>query len=149
MTQNTQLTTNWLIEAIQSVTLDKLKAQTLLQELEKELRESDLMQRINKWKEYLKELEEKETETRNKWIKVLELAWIDKFESNWIEVRIKTSPWKVVIEEESLIPDEFKKTTTKTTTTIDKKALWTAIKEWEIIDGAILQKDVSLEIKHK
>ena len=145
-----ELTTTWLIDIIQSITIDKLKAQTLIQELEKELQQSDLMKRINKWKEYIKELEEKEIEIRNNGIKMLQDSWIDKFESNWVEVRLKTSPWKVIIEEESLIPDEFKKTTTTTKTirTVDKKSLLQAIKEWEIIDWVKLEKEVTLKIKY-
>lgn len=145
----TNLTTTWLITEIQTVTIDKLKAQTLLNELEIELQQSDLVARINKGKEYLKELTEKETEIKNQWIEILQKSNIDKFEANWIEVRLKTSPWRVVITEEDLVPDEYKKEVVKTTISIDKKALWKAMKEWEIFDGVILEKDVSLEISYK
>ena len=144
-----ELTTTGLISEIQNITLEKLKAQTLLQNLELELQESDLQQRINKGKEIIKELWNKETEIRNQWIEILKESWIEKFESNWVEVRIKTSPWKLVITEEELIPEEYKKTTTKTTTTVDKKLIKENMKEWEIIDWCILEQDVKLEVKHK
>ena len=144
-----ELTTNWLITEIQTVTIDKLKAQTLLNELEIELNESELVTMINKQKTLIKELNTQETEIKNKGIEILQKAGIDKFESNWIEVRIKTSPWKLVITEESLIPTEYIKEVVKTTKSVDKKLIKENMKEWEIIDWCHLEQDVTLEIKHK
>jgi len=142
-------TTTWLISNIQDITLKKLEAQTLLQKLEQELRESELQQRINKWKELLKELEQEEVEIKNQWIKILQNSWVDKFEANWVEVRLKTSAWKLVVTEQDLIPEEYIKTTTKTTTSVDKTALKKAMKEWEIFDWCKIEQTLTLEIKHK
>ncbi len=143
-----ELTTTGLISNIQDITLKKLKAQTRLQELEQELRDSPTQIEINVQKEYVKELNTRETEIRNNWIKILQESWIDKFESNGVEVRIKTLPWKLVIIEEALIPQEYIKTTTKTTTTVDKKLIKENMKEWEIIDGCKLEQEIKLEVKH-
>ena len=90
-----------------------------------------------------------ETELKNKWIEILQTAWIDKFESNWTEVRIKTTAWSLKIDDEEKLDDCYKKTVTKTTTSIDKNEIKKDMKEWVIIEWVTLEKKVTLEIKQK
>jgi len=158
-------TTPWLIQELWSIQSQKLTYKALIAKLEIELQESDLMQRINKWKEMLKEVEEKEVEVKNTWIEILKKAWIDSFESNWVKVKIKTLPWKLIIENEKEVIEDYKKwkeesidwdkedifnyikETTKTTTSFDKKEMKTDMKEWWIIERSHLEQEVKLEIK--
>ena len=143
-----EITTTGLINSLQEITSKKLKTQTKLQNYELELKESDLNLKIEIYKNMLRDLEKEETEIRNNWIKILQEAWLDKVESNWVSIRIKTLPWKLIIIEEALIPHEYLKTTTKTTTTVDKKLIKENMKEGEIIDGCKLEQTVKLEVKH-
>jgi len=138
-------TTSWLIWELSNLESKKLSYRVQLQELEQELEQSELMQRINKWKALLKELEEKEIELRKNWIKILQDSWIDKFEANWVCVKLKTSPWRLIIEDEDIIPDEYKKV--KTSYTIDKKELKKDIQEWVIIEWVSREKTIDLDIK--
>lgn len=140
-------TTSWLIWELSNLESKKLSYRVQLQELEQELEQSELMQRINKWKALLKELEEKEIELKKNWVKILQDSWIDKFEANWVCVKLKTSPWRLVILDEDLISDEYKKV--KTSYTIDKKAIKEDMKEWVIIDWVELEQDITLDIKFK
>ena len=142
-------TTNGLVTELNKITVTKLQYQCNLNELELELAESDLLARINKGKALIAELNKQETELKNKWIEILQTAWIDKFESNWTEVRIKTTAWSLKIDDEEKLDDCYKKTVTKTTTSIDKNEIKKDMKEWVIIEWVTLEKKVTLEIKQK
>jgi hypothetical protein len=138
-------TTSWLIWELSNLESKKLSYRVQLQELEQELEQSELIQRINKWKHLLKQLEEKEIELKNNWIKILQDSWIDKFEANWVCVKLKTSLWRLIIEDEDIVPDEYKKV--KTSYTIDKKELKKDIQEWVIIEWVSIEKTIDLDIK--
>ncbi len=144
-----EITTTGLITELNSITVKRMQYQANMIELETELLESELTKRMIRWKAMILELDKQEIELKNKWIEVLQKAGIDKFESNWTEVRIKTTAWSLKIEDEDKIDDCYKKTTTKTTTSIDKNEIKKDIKEWIIIEWVILEKKVSLEIKQK
>ena len=142
-------TTNGLVNELNSITVKKLQYQVNLNELELELAESELLARINKGKALITELNKQETELKNKWIEILQTAWINKFESNWTEVRIKTTAGSLKIDDEDKLDDCYKKTVTKTTTSIDKNEIKKDMKEWVIIEWVTLEKKVTLEIKQK
>lgn len=141
-------TTNGLISNLSDIQTRKLKYQALIAELEQELNESDLVKRINKWKEMLKELNLEEIEAKNKWIQILQQANIDKFEANWVQVKLKESLWRLVIEDEDKIVDDYKTEEVKTTIKIDKNAIKKDMKEWVIIEWVRLDKDITLDIKY-
>jgi len=143
-----ELTTTWLISELSEIQSKKLEYTNLIMKLEIELEESDLVRRIMKWKQLLKELKEKEIETKNNGLKVLESANIEKFESNGVEIRRKVSIWRLVIEDESLIPEHYKEEVIKTTIKIDKKEIKDNLKQWEIIDWVKLEQDITLEVKY-
>jgi len=144
MTQIT--TTSWLIWTLAGIQSKKLNYNTLIAKLELELQESELVQRINKGKQMLLELNIEEEKVRQNWIEILQNSNIDKFEANGVKVRLKTSAWRLKIENEEEIPDEYKKE--KTTVAIDKKAIKDDMKEWVIIDWVSIEQTVSLEIKY-
>lgn len=141
--------TSGLIVTISDIQSRKLNYNSLISELETELRNSELVCKIEKAKTYLRDLEKEELEVKANWITILEEAWIDKFEANGVEVRRKVSLWRLVIQDESLIPDQYKKEVVKTTITIDKKEIKENIKLWEIIEWVVIEQDVTLEIKYK
>jgi len=138
-------TTPWLISELSRIKSKTLEYKALVSKLELELSESELMKRINKWKDLLKELAEQEITLKNQWIEILQKSWIDKFEANWIKVRLKNSIWRLVIEDDSKL-DDYKKE--KVTITIDKKAIKEDLKEWLIIEWVKIEQDVTLEIKY-
>ena len=142
-------TTPALIAELSDITSKKLDYNNQITELQKELAQSELVSRINKWQAMITELNAREMKIKNNWIKILQKAWIDKFEANWVEVRIKTTAWSLIIDEEDLIPDEYKTEKVKTTISIDKKLIKENIKEWEIIDWVHIEQKVSLEVKYK
>jgi len=143
----TLTTTSWLIAELWSIQSQKLTYRALIAKLELELSESEIVKRINTWKQMFKEAEEKEVEIKNQWIKILQASWIDKFSANWVEVKLKTSIWRLVIENEDNLSDYIKKVV-KTTKTIDKKAIKEDLKQWLIIEGVKIEQDVTLEISY-
>ena len=146
-----ELTTTGVIEEVDLIVVSRMKAEELLQELEAELAVSELQERVNAWRKYLSELKDKEIVSRNKWIETMRASWIESFTSDWVEVKLKTSPGKVIITDESLIPEGFIKTVTKTTTSVDKTRIKKVLKDLEpgeVFEGCHLEQDVTLVIKH-
>ena len=138
-------TTTGLIRTLSTIKSKKLEYQSLLTKYEEELANSELMKKIQKWKDMIKDLEKQEIETRKKWISILQDAGIDKFSANWVEVRLKTSIWKLVVDDENLVPNKYKKEVIKTT--IQKKEIKEDIKQWLKIDWVRIEKETTLEIK--
>ena len=141
-------TTSWLIWTLSWIQSKKLEFQSLVTKLEEELEQSELVQRINKGKELLKELQLQEIEIKNNGIKILEKAWINKFSANGIEIRLKVSVWKLIIDSEKDIDNCYKTEKTTVTTLIDKNAIKADMKEWVIVEWVTLQQDKTLEIKY-
>lgn len=144
----TAITQDWIIDALDVIRTGKLNLSGSISLLEEELAGSEIVQKIAKLKKYLIEEEARELEIKQKWIALLDEAGIEKFESNWIEVRKKVSPWRLVIKDESLIPDQYKEEVVKTTIKIDKKEIKENIKLWEVVEWVLIEQDVSLEIKY-
>ena len=144
----TELTSIWLIQNLTDIQSKKIEYENLIMKLEIELEESDLVRRIMKGKEMLKELKLEEIDLKNKWINLLQKSNIKEFTSWSTKVRIKESPWKLIIDDESLIPEQYKEEVTKTTIKIDKKELKEDMKQGEIIEWVHLDQDVTLEIKY-
>jgi len=143
-------TTDNIIEWLHIITRNKLNLQIELSEINEAIKDLDILQEKIDIEAKIKELDKKEVEVKNEGIKILQESWIDKFEANWVEVRIKTTAWSLIVTEQELIPKEFIKTTTKVTETVDKKKLKEAImKDWEVIDWCKVEQKVSLEVKYK
>jgi hypothetical protein len=70
---------------------------------------------------------------------------ITKIECPHFAIQLKTNPPAVVIENEDVINDKFK--VSKTTVSIDKKAIKSAIDAGEIVEGAKLESGQRVEIK--
>jgi len=144
----TELTTLWLVWDLSEIQTKKLEYQLNLEKLKNELESSMLMIRIRKWEEMLKQLNEKENELKSKWLELLNKSNIDKFESNWVQVRKKTSIWKLIIDNEDEVPKDYIKTETKTITKINKNEIKNDLKQGVIVPWVHLEQDVTLEIKY-
>jgi len=138
----------WLIWELSRIQTQKLEYKENLIKLKNELEDSMLMARIKKWEAMIKELESKEVELKSKWLEILEKSGIDKFETDWVEVRKKTSVWRLIVDDENLIPEDYKETETITKTKINKKELKEDIKQWVIIEWCHLEQDIELVIKY-
>jgi len=142
----TELTTLWLVWDLSEIQTKKLEYQLNLEKLKNELESSMLMIRIRKWEEMLKQLNEKENELKSKWLELLNKSNIDKFESNWVQVRKKTSIWKLIIDNEDEVPKDYIKT--ETITKINKNEIKNDLKQGVIVPWVHLEQDVTLEIKY-
>jgi len=141
-------TTPALIAELSDITSKKLDYNNQITALQEELAQSELVSRITKWQAMITELNAREVEIKNNWIEILQKAWIDKFEANWVEVRIKTTAWSLIIDEESKIPDEYKEEVVKTTIKIDKKHIKEDMKNDVIVEWVHIEQKVSLEVKY-
>ena len=62
-----------------------------------------------------------------------------------LSIKVRDNPFSVFIQDETIIPEQYKKE--KTTVTVDKTAIRNAIKNGEHIDGADLISSQRLEFK--
>lgn len=96
------------------------------------------------------------TELKNKRVKskeallsrvkgAMELYGIKKIEAQNLKLLLVASK-QVIIEDEDLVNDKFKKTVTKITTSVVKADVKKAIEAGETVEGAILQENFNLRI---
>ena len=74
-------------------------------------------------------------------------AGIVEVSGDFVSIKYKKNPPKVVISDESAIPDEYKKVTVKTTVSVDKEKIKADLQAGKEVAGASLQQDTRLEIK--
>ena len=101
-----------------------------IQKLERELKETDIYKKIQWLKNDKKEVEDS-IEARKAFVKERMLdAGLKSMEFTNQKVTLKKSPWKLVIEDETVVPEEYKKE--KVTVSIDKKKLKDVVSKWEL-----------------
>ena len=133
--------------------LDNLTSQSLIKSWElakkkEELQQSDLYKEIQELESEISSIKKQDTELRELWKELMIQKWAKKFEAlNWTIVQLNKKPWKLIIEKDAVIPEEYKKE--KVTVSVDKKSLKEDVKEWTIIDWVSISEDYSLVIKHK
>ena len=143
----TEITTQGIVERINSTTIQSIQLKGKIAEVKQRLAEYPENREIEKLNVLLKEITTEDTEMRNLAKDKMLNAGMKKFEAlDWTTIQLNKKPWALVIEDESLIPDEYKKE--KTTISIDKKQLKEDIKEWVIIDGVSIKEDYTLVIKN-
>lgn len=147
MTEIAELSTVGVINEVHKITMERIEMQSELEELQWELAVSDLVSRIDHIEVQLKRMNDNEIEVRNKGIETMQALWLESFKAEGVEVRVKTSPGKLVVTDDKLIPEEYIREVTKVTKTVDKKGLKDAMKEGEIFDGCTLEQNITLEIK--
>ena len=142
------ITTQWIIDTLNSIELQKLDLEIQLKTKELELKNIPLVSEISELKKKLTELETQDSEIREQGKQVMINSWIKKFEAlDWTVIQLNKTPWSIVIENENLVPKEYFKE--KTTITLDKKQLKEDISQGLIIDWVSISEDYKLVIKNK
>lgn len=144
---STQIKLTSEMNILQDIQNDKLRYHNELEDLQKQLANTELFKKIEWMKIILKEFDTK--------LKEKEQVIIDSMLSNWVKkidfedkvITAKKSPWAVVIQDESLLPDEYIKKITKTQP--NKVLIKEALKENKSIPWAQITYNYSLLIKSK
>lgn len=143
----TQLAPQNIVDTLNSIELMKSDLNLKLLNKKEELRKLDLFQEIHDLEISIKQLEKQDEEIREQWKQILLSNWLKKFEAlDWTIIQLNETPWALVIENEDLIPKEYKKE--KVTISIDKKTLKEDIKQGLIIEWVSIEKDYNLFIKN-
>ena len=137
-----------IVDQLNDLTIKKLEAKKLLMNLEVELEESPLYQRIQAGKDIVDDLSKQEAELKETGKELMINAWMKKFEAlDWTVVQLNKKPWALVIEDDTISAlDEYR--VEKTTTSIDKKLLKEHLKQGDLIEGVSIKEDYTLVIKH-
>lgn len=134
-------------ENFRTLQTKRANAQMELRDLEMELQQTEFRKQIQAKKMEVAELEKKETEMKQQIVNWMLQNQLKSIEFTFQKFTVKKNPWSLVIEDESKIPDEFKKE--KTEIVIDKKAIKDKIQNGENVDGAMITYSHSLVITPK
>lgn len=90
---------------------------------------------------------EKRADALKQYLKTnMEIAGIQKIDSPWFVVSIATNPASVIVDDESLIPDDYMREIPATYSP-DKKLIKSALDEGYVVPGCHLERGTSLRIK--
>lgn len=134
-------------ENFRTLQTKRANAQMELRDLEMELQQTEFRKQIQAKKMEVAELEKKETEMKQQIVNWMLQNQLKSIEFTFQKFTVKKNPWSLLIEDESKIPDEFKKE--KTEIVIDKKAIKDKIQNGENVDGAMITYSHSLVITPK
>lgn len=126
---NLQTISEWLISAKLKASVERAN----LIKLEEELRETEIYKNIQDQKNLVKVMEDQITESELSIKNGLISQGIKSIEAGDYKFTVKTAAGWLVISDDELVPDEYKKE--KTTITIDKKAIKDDIKSGKEING--------------
>jgi len=143
----TQITTQSIVDTLNSIELMKANLNLQLLNKQEELRNTDLYKEIKDLEISIKQLEKQDEEIREQGKQILLSNWLKKFEAlDWTIIQLNETPGALVIENEDLVPKEYKKE--KVTISIDKKTLKEDIKQGLIIEWVSIEEDYNLAIKN-
>lgn len=134
-------------ENYRTIQTSRAKAQLELRDMESELQQTEFRKQIQAKRMEVAELEKKESEIKQNIVNGMLQNQLKSIEFTFQKFTVKKNPWSLVIEDESKIPDEFKKE--KTEIVIDKKAIKDKIQNGENVDGASIKSSFSLVITPK
>lgn len=134
-------------ENYRTIQTSRAKAQLELRDMEAELQQTEFRKQIQAKRMEVAELEKKESEIKQNIVNWMLQNQLKSIEFTFQKFTVKKNPWSLVIEDESKIPDEFKKE--KTEIVIDKKAIKDKISSGENVDGASIKSSFSLVITPK
>ena len=134
-------------ENYRTIQTSRAKAQLELRDMEAELQQTEFRKQIQAKRMEVAELEKKESEIKQNIVNWMLQNQLKSIEFTFQKFTVKKNPWSLVIEDESKIPDEFKKE--KTEIVIDKKAIKDKIASGENVDGASIKSSFSLVITPK
>lgn len=134
-------------ENYRTIQTSRAKAQLELRDMEAELQQTEFRKQIQAKRMEVAELEKKESEIKQNIVNWMLQNQLKSIEFTFQKFTVKKNPWSLVIEDESKIPDAFKKE--KTEIVIDKKAIKDKIQNGENVDGASIKSSFSLVITPK
>ena len=134
-------------ENFRTLQTKRANAQIELRNLEMELQQTEFRQKIQEKKLEVAELVQKEEDMKQNILNSMVENQLKSIEFTFQKFTVKKNPWALVIQDESKIPEEFKKE--KIEIVIDKKAIKEKIQNWENVDGAIVNYWHSLVITPK
>lgn len=145
--ENQQTDLQMVGENFRTLQTKRANAQIELSNLEMELQQTEFRKAIQEKRMEVAELEKKESEIKQNIVNWMLQNQLKSIEFTFQKFTVKKNPWSLVIEDESKIPDEFKKE--KTEIVIDKKAIKDKIANGENVDGASIKSSFSLVITPK
>lgn len=134
-------------ENFRTLQTKRANAQIELRDLEMELQQTEFRKKIQEKKLEVANLTQKEEEMKQNILNWMLQNSLKSIEFTFQKFTVKKNPWSLIIEDESKIPQEFKKE--KIEIVIDKKAIKEKIQNWENIDGATVNYWHSLVITPK
>jgi len=136
-----------IIDTLNSIELMTTKLNIELFNKKEALKNLELYKEIQDIEISIKELQKQEEQIREQGKQILLNAWLKKFEAlDWTIIQLNSTPWALVIQDESKVPKEYIKE--KITTSIDKKTLKEDIKQGLMIDWVSIEVDYNLVIKN-
>lgn len=145
--ENQQTDLQMVGENFRTLQTKRANAQIELSNLEMELQQTEFRKAIQEKRMEVAELEKKESEMKANIMNWMLQNQLKSIEFTFQKFTVKKNPWSLVIEDESKIPDEFKKE--KVEIVIDKKAIKDKIANGENVDGASVTYSHSLVITPK
>ena len=145
--ENQQTDLQMVGENFRTLQTKRATAQIELRNLEMELQQTEFRKAIQEKRMEVAELEKKESEMKANIMNWMLQNQLKSIEFTFQKFTVKKNPWSLVIEDESKIPDEFKKE--KVEIVIDKKAIKDKIANGENVDGASVTYSHSLVITPK
>lgn len=145
--ENQQTDLQTVGENFRTLQTKRANAQMELRDLEMELQQTEFRKQIQAKRMEVAELEKKENDMKQNIVNSMLQNQLKSIEFTFQKFTVKKNPWSLVIEDESKIPDEFKKE--KTEIVIDKKAIKDKIQNGENVDGASIKSSFSLVITPK
>ena len=145
--ENQQTDLQMVGENFRTLQTKRANAQIELRNLEMELQQTEFRKQIQEKRMEVAELEKKESEMKANIMNWMLQNQLKSIEFTFQKFTVKKNPWSLVIEDESKIPDEFKKE--KVEIVIDKKAIKDKIANGENVDGASVTYSHSLVITPK
>lgn len=145
--ENQQTDLQTVGENFRTLQTKRANAQIELRNLEMELQQTEFRKAIQEKRMEVAELEKKESEMKSNIMNWMLQNQLKSIEFTFQKFTVKKNPWSLVIEDESKIPDEFKKE--KVEIVIDKKAIKDKIANGENVDGASVTYSHSLVITPK
>ena len=145
--ENQQTDLQMVGENFRTLQTKRANAQIELRNLEIELQQTEFRKAIQEKRMEVAELEKKESEMKANIMNWMLQNQLKSIEFTFQKFTVKKNPWSLVIEDESKIPDEFKKE--KVEIVIDKKAIKDKIANGENVDGASVTYSHSLVITPK
>ena len=145
--ENQQTDLQTVGENFRTLQTKRANAQIELRNLEMELQQTEFRKAIQEKRMEVAELEKKESEMKANIMNWMLQNQLKSIEFTFQKFTVKKNPWSLVIEDESKIPNEFKKE--KVEIVIDKKAIKDKIANGENVDGASVTYSHSLVITPK